>query len=125
MYATKAEIARLFNRSPQTVYRRVEGIEAEIGKRYNKYAVLDGLVSVAVYADYEKYRKHLADKNLRKYVPPFDKEAVEQYIGKIQKIREKTEVTRTENTNAILVVRVDDSEMKKITKYIEKEIDKR
>lgn len=125
MYATKAEMARIFNCSAHTVYRRVEGIEAEIGRRYNNYAILDGLVSVAVYADYEKYRKHLADKNLRKYIPPFDKEAAEQYICKIQKIRRKTEVTRMENTNAILVVRVDDSEMKKITKYIEKEIDKR
>lgn len=125
MYANKAELARIFGVSRPTVCKRIEGIEDEIGKRYNEYAILDGLISVAVFADYEKYRNHLSNRNLRKYVPPFDKEAAEQYISKYQRVREKTGITRTENTNAILIVRVDDKEMKKISKYIEQEIDKR
>ena len=60
--------------------RRVKGIEALIGERYNQYAVLDNLVSVAVYADYEKYHTRLEDKNLKKYVPPFDMKAAGAYI---------------------------------------------
>lgn len=82
MYATKAGLARIFGASSMTVYRRVQEIEKEIGKRYNKYAIIDNLISIAVYADYEKYRKHLADKNLRKYVPIFDMSEAERYLDK-------------------------------------------
>jgi hypothetical protein len=57
-----------------------KGIEAEIGKRYNRYAIIDNLVSIAVYADYEKYKKMLADKNLRKHVPIFDINDAERYL---------------------------------------------
>ena len=80
MYANKVSIAKLFGISCPTVYRRIEGIKQEIGKRYNQYAILDGLVSVAVFADYEKYHKQLCDKNLRKYVPEFDAKQAEAYI---------------------------------------------
>lgn len=82
MYANKAETAKIFGISTNTVYRRLEGIQAEIGKRYNEYAILDGLISIPVFADYEKYWKHLIDKNLRKYVPPFDMTEVERYLDK-------------------------------------------
>lgn len=82
MYATKADIARIFGVSPPTVYSRVAGIEAEIGKRYSRYAIIDNLISIAVYADYEKYKKMLADKNLRKHVPLFDMSDAEQYLDK-------------------------------------------
>lgn len=124
MYATKAEIARLFSVSPTTVYSRVEGIQAEIGKRYNQYAILDNLISVAVYADYEKYRKMLSDKNLRKYVPIFDKNAAEQYVNKPPKSKkiEKVIVTESKQVNAILVVAVENKKMEKIVEYINKEI---
>ena len=80
MYATKADLARIFGVTPPTVYSRVAGIEAEIGKRYNKYAIIDNLVSIAVYADYEKYKRMLADKNLRKHVPIFDINDAERYL---------------------------------------------
>ena len=124
MYATKAEIARIFNCSAQTVYRRVEGIEAEIGKRYNQYAILDNLISVAVYADYEKYRKHLANKNLRKYVPEFDKGAAEKYLIKLRAPRRREGMHKAEqkHVNAILVVSVEDKKMQRIAEYINKEI---
>lgn len=49
MYANRKNLAALFGVTTQTVYRRVKGIEALIGERYNRYAVLDNLVSVAVY----------------------------------------------------------------------------
>ncbi len=80
MYANKKNLATLFGVTTQTVHRRVKGIETLIGERYNQYAVLDNLVSVAVYADYEKYHTRLEDKNLKKYVPPFDMKAAGAYI---------------------------------------------
>lgn len=80
MYATKVGLAKLFGISSPTVYRRVEGIKEEIGKRYNRYAILENLVSVAVFADYEKYHKQLEDKNLRKYVPDFNAKEAGEYM---------------------------------------------
>ena len=80
MYANKVSLAKLFGVSPPTVYRRIEGIKKEIGARYNRYAILDGITSVAVFADYEKYHKQLEDKNLRKYVPEFDMKQASAYM---------------------------------------------
>lgn len=72
-YANKAEIGRCFGISQPTVYHRVAGIEEEIKKgRYNRYAIADNLISIAVFADYSKYHKRLNDRNLRKTVPPFN-----------------------------------------------------
>lgn len=62
MYANKLTLAKIFGISPPTVYRRIEGIKAEIGTRYNRYAILDNVVSVAVFADYDKYHRQLEDK---------------------------------------------------------------
>lgn len=81
MYVNKATIARMFGVSPPTVYRRVEGIKSEIGKRYNRYAIINNLVSAEVYADYEKYHKRLNDKNMRKTVKPFDMEEAGAYLS--------------------------------------------
>ena len=91
MYANKKNLAALFGVTTQTVQRRVKGIEKLIGDRYNQYAILDNLVSVAVYAvrvkhrsytatDYEKYHKCLEDKLTKKYVPPFDMKEAGAYI---------------------------------------------
>ncbi|MCI9227083.1 MAG: transposase family protein, partial [Dorea sp.] len=46
-YRNKTDIAHIFGVSNPTVYRRVEGIKKEIGKRYNQYAILDNLISLA------------------------------------------------------------------------------
>lgn len=80
MYANKSDIARIFFLSPSTVYRRVEGIEAEIGRRYNRYAICENHISIEVFADYMKYNKRLADKNLRKTVPPFNMADAREYL---------------------------------------------
>lgn len=37
MYANRKNLAALFGVTTQTVYRRVKGIEALIGERYNQY----------------------------------------------------------------------------------------
>ena len=70
-YANKTEIAKLFGTSYNTVCRRERGIRKEIGKRYNQYAILGRLISVAVYADYEKYHEMLSTPHLRENVPQF------------------------------------------------------
>lgn len=96
MYANKSEIAKIFFLSPSTVYRRIEGIEAEIGKRYNRYAILENHVSIEVFADYMKYHKRLADKNLRKSVPPFNMADARAYLvenGLLHVVCKKVRVT--------------------------------
>lgn len=89
MYVTKMGLTEIFKVSYPTVCSRVKGIEAEIGKRYNEYAISDNLISPEVYADYNKYRKRLADKNARKYVPPFDMEKAGTYLPPIETIPAK------------------------------------
>lgn len=84
-YRSKTDIAHIFGVSNPTVYRRVEGIKKEIGKRYNQYAILDNLISLAVYADYEKYHKRLENKNLRKIVPPFDMYEAMVYLEEVER----------------------------------------
>ena len=93
-YATKSQIARIFGVTMPTVYSRVKGIEQEIGKRYNRYAICENLISLAVYADYEKYRKRLADANLRKTVPAFDIGEAEKYLSAITEIRKEEKDVR-------------------------------
>lgn len=85
MYRNKADVARIFGVSTPTVYRRVEGIKKEIGKRYNQYALLENLVSLAVYADYEKYHRRLENKNMRKTVPPFDMYEARMYLEEVER----------------------------------------
>ncbi len=84
-YRNKTDIAHIFGVSNPTVYRRVEGIKKEIGKRYNQYAILDNLISLAVYADYEKNHKKLENRNLRKTVPPFDMYEAMMYLEEVER----------------------------------------
>lgn len=84
-YRNKTDIAHIFGVSNPTVYRRVEGIKKEIGKRYNQYAILDNLISLAVYADYEKNHKKLENRNLRKWVPPFDMYEAMMYLEEVER----------------------------------------
>lgn len=85
MYATVTDLSRIFGVTRPTVYDRLKGIESEIGKRYGKYAIIGNLVSIGVYADYEKYRDILANKNHRKYLAPFDINEAERYIKEVEK----------------------------------------
>lgn len=80
MYANKVSIAKIFDLSYSTVQEREKGIRKEIGKRYNEYAIIGKLINIAVFADYEKYREMLKDKNMRKYVPEFDINEASKYL---------------------------------------------
>lgn len=81
MYLTKTEISRTFKLSRSTVDNRVQGIEREIGKRYNKYAICGKLISLAVFLDYEKYHQMLMDDRVKDFVPAFDIEKAKEYLA--------------------------------------------
>ena len=73
-YKTQQGVAEEFCISRATVHNRIKEILEEIkAGRYSDYSIIeDGhiiLVNVLVFLDYEKYRKMLKDKNLRKVVP--------------------------------------------------------
>lgn len=71
MYMTIAQLTKEFNQSRSTVNRRVTGIKSEIGKRYPATAVLNHLINVDAYMDYEANRELLNDHTLRNGVAPF------------------------------------------------------
>lgn len=81
LYLTKSGLAKLFSISRPTVYKYIDGIENQIKEgRYNQYAILDDKISIAVFADYYKYKKWLDDKNMKKYVPIFNLQAALDYL---------------------------------------------
>jgi len=121
MYATKTEIARIFGVTQPTVYSRIAGIEKEIGKRYNRHAICDKLVSLAVYLDYEKYHKYLTDKNLRKSVPAFDMTEAKSYLGELNmgtETAKKQNLEKIKESNTIIIVSVDDKKMQKLVECL-------
>jgi DNA-binding Lrp family transcriptional regulator len=88
-YRRKRELADLLGISPATVQQRCG--EMETSGRYGPYAVIrDGqvlLINTLCFVDWMRYRRELIDTNLRKYVPPFDAEAVARSMGwKIDKV---------------------------------------
>lgn len=85
-YITKKQIAEELEISPNTVKSRIQEIEEEIKNgRYDEYAVIrDGqllAVNYFVWIDFLTYRQRLQEKNLRKFVPPFDPKKVAPYAG--------------------------------------------
>ena len=85
-YKTQQGVAEEFCISRATVHNRIKEILEEIkAGRYSDYSIIeDGhiiLVNVLVFLDYEKYRKMLKDKNLRKVVPPFRPDEMVALLG--------------------------------------------
>lgn len=75
MFMSKAGICQAFGLCTRTVQGRLQEIRKQIPGRYSPYILIeDGnilLISVLAFLDWEKYRKSLLDKNMKKYVPPF------------------------------------------------------
>ena len=75
MFMSKAGICQAFGLCARTVQGRLQEIRKQIPGRYSPYVLIeDGnilLISVLAFLDWEKYRKSLMDKNMKKYVPPF------------------------------------------------------
>lgn len=82
-YLRKHELAEKLGISAATVRQRVGEMEAS--GRYGPYAVLrDGQlvqINVLCFVDWLKFRRAWSDKNLRKYVPAFDPQAVAESFG--------------------------------------------
>lgn len=88
-YMNKKRLAETFDISKATVQQRCG--ELETSGRYGPYAVLrDGqivLINVLCFIDWMKYRRLWLDKNLKKYVPEYEPEAIVKQMGmKIDKV---------------------------------------
>lgn len=88
-YMSKKELAEMLDLSTRTIGTIIKGLEDGIesgryhpiviaGHRYNTYAILDQM----------KYRDALANKNMRKYVPPFDPTGIAEACGSHLKVVE-------------------------------------
>lgn len=84
-YLSLDSLAEEMGLNKQTIRNRVNEIRAEIGKRYKSLAIIDDgnivLINRFVFIDYMTNRRKLRDKNLRKYVEPFNAAEVASYLG--------------------------------------------
>lgn len=91
-YMRKKQLMEEFHVSRSFVDKKVQGIEKEIkAGRYNRYAILDGMINVYVFMDYMKYERPLNDKNARKYVEKFGPDELMELCGFKQKVVELNE----------------------------------
>ena len=93
-YKTKADLAETYKVCVRTVKYRIDEIEEEVKKgRYPSHSVLrDGTllwVNQLVWIDYLANRQKLLNKNLRKYVEPYDPVAIAREIGWYADIEEQ------------------------------------
>lgn len=85
-YITRANIMENFSMGKASVDNRLKGIKEEIANgRYPEMAIIkDGgfvFVNYLVFLDYLSNRDRLKEKNLRKYVEPFNAIKVAKQIG--------------------------------------------
>lgn len=86
-YMSIQDIMKEFGICRTQVYKLVNGIKDEIKKgRYSPYVVSGTKINFYAIVDYNKFRDLLADKNMRKNVPPFDPAAIAEVCGFNQKI---------------------------------------
>lgn len=75
-YRSYKELSADTGKSVRFLKGIVAEMRTEIGKRYNKYVLIDDgktvLVNYLAFIDYMVNRKQLKDKNARKYVEPYD-----------------------------------------------------
>lgn len=91
-YMRKKQLMEEFHVSRSFVDKKVRGIEDEIATgRYNRYAILDGMINVYAFIDYMKYERPLGDRNARKYVPEFRPDEIMELCGFKQKVVELNE----------------------------------
>lgn len=91
-YMRKKQLMEEFHVSRSFVDKKVQGIEKEIKNgRYNRYAILDGMINVYVFMDYMKYESALNDMNAKKYVQGFGPDELMELCGFKQKVVELKE----------------------------------
>ena len=84
-YLNMDALSKKFGISKQTIRKRVREIEAEIGKRYKKQAVINDdrivLINIFVFMDWLQNRSKLMNKDTRKYVEAFNASDWAEYMG--------------------------------------------
>lgn len=74
-YMRPGQVAEELQMNRKTVLERRKELEKET-ERYGLTAVIEDektiLINLYAFLDFMKYRKRLADKNMRKYVPEYD-----------------------------------------------------
>lgn len=74
-YKRPAELAEDLQLSKKTILSRKDELQQE-DERYGYTAVIEDektiLINVYAFLDFMKHRARLKDKNMRKYVPPYD-----------------------------------------------------
>lgn len=81
-FYTKKDMAKVLNCSTKTIDNYVSGLQEQIEQgRYSRYAVCGRYISFYALMDYMKYRDQLSDKNMKKYVPPFNPAELQELCG--------------------------------------------
>lgn len=92
-YLTRKQLMEeLGYKSLASVNSLIRGIEGEIGKRYNRYAIAGKRYNFYVVVDYLKYRDDLENPMVRKYLPPFSPQEIADICGfgkEIIKVKEE------------------------------------
>lgn len=81
-YLSKKDLAKELHCSASTVSKLIKGVQDEIGKgRYHRCAVAGNRFNFYAVIDYMTHKDQLADKNMRKLVPPFDPAGIAKLCG--------------------------------------------
>lgn len=88
-YLTVKETAAKYSQSIKTVYRTVSEIKKLERYKSCRVAINEdacSLINTLVYEDYLYCRKRLKQRNLAKYIPPYDPAAVRMQHGEYKKV---------------------------------------
>lgn len=81
-YLSRNDLAKELHCSPATIAKLTKGLQDEISKgRYHRCAVAGNRINFYALIDYMTYKDQLADKNMRKLVPPFDPAGIAELCG--------------------------------------------
>lgn len=81
-YLSKSDLAQELHLSTASVSKLIKGVQYEISKgRYHRCAVAGNRFNLYAVIDYMAYKDQLADKNMRKLVPPFDPAGIAELCG--------------------------------------------
>jgi len=95
-YMSRKDLAKELHCSIATVDKLIKGVQDEIGKgRYHRCASAGNRYNLYAVIDYMTYKEQLADKNMRKMVPPFDPSGIAELCGF------NTNLVRIDKTEAI------------------------
>lgn len=80
-YLSKKQLGLELDYKASSINKLIKGFQKEVGRRYNRYAVIENRFNFYAVIDYLKYRQLLEDEKTRKYVPEFDASEVAEICG--------------------------------------------